>query len=71
MEGRDIKHIDVKLSGSYGDIARATGAVKRQLGTEQVLVESMAQSSAYYSMPIKTFLEYADKVSEQDEQEQE
>lgn len=64
MDGNDITNKTVKLYGEYNDVTRATNAVRKELGTQQVLVESVSYKVSYYSMPIKTFIENADQVTE-------
>lgn len=66
MEGKDVTNRTVKLYGEYNDVTRATNAVRKQLGTQQALVESVSHQVAYYSMPIKTFIENADQVTERE-----
>lgn len=66
MEGKDVTSKSVDLYGEYNDVTRATNACRKALGTQQVLVESVSHRSAYYSMPIKTFVENADQVTEKE-----
>lgn len=63
MEGHDVVHKQVELQGDYKTPARATKAVMRQLGVEQVIVDSMTHHYTYYSMPIEKFVQLADKTS--------
>ena len=64
VNGRDVEHEEVELYGDYNDVTRATNAVRKKLGTQQVLVESVKHRSAYYSMPIEKFVQEADQVTE-------
>lgn len=66
IEGNDPIHKEVTLYGDYHNIKRATNAVKKKLGIDQVLVKSTERKSLYYSMPVETFIQNADKVTEKE-----
>lgn len=66
IENNNPVKITVQLYGDYNDEKRASNAVRKQLGTEKVLVKDIRRTSLYYSMPIETFIKNADKVTKKD-----
>lgn len=64
IEDNVPKHVEVLVDGNYNDLTRLTNACKKKLNVKQLLVESFEQTCRYYSMPIDTFVKYADQVTE-------
>lgn len=52
----------VILEGNYSNETRATNACKKRLGVKKLLVQNISTESTYYSMPIDTFVKYANKI---------
>ena len=53
----------VTLAGDYSNEVRATNACKKKLKVKRLLVQTISTNIRYYSMPIETFVKYADRVT--------
>lgn len=57
-------NFELELNGNYTDYNRILKQVCGILNLDRVILENYTVESAYYSMPIETFMEYATCSSE-------
>lgn len=60
----EVRPLEYVLDGYYNDAIRAQTAIAKELGQTSVAVKNITHKSFYASMPVESFLELADFISE-------
>lgn len=63
-EDNNMIDIEVDLVGNVSDLQRANWRVRKKLNNQRVTLSSIERTSKYYSMPLETFIDNADSITD-------